>query len=69
MINVTFDFTKDIDITNLKLSIDTNKGCFPNEFEVNLQYPGPEGSKDPSITNFTTAILLAGIFFIYEMIG
>jgi len=31
--------------------------------------PAVDGTNDPSISNFTTAILLAGILFIYEMIG
>ena len=52
----------------MNVQFDTNQGCFPDGFVVTLKNPSDE-KNDTSISNFTTAILLAGIFFIYEMIG
>ena len=69
MFNLSVNFIQEPDFTSMKMRINTNRGCFPDGFEVTMRNPMLEGSSDTSISNFTTAILLAGIFFIYEMIG
>lgn len=69
VMNLTMDFTQILEQMIGNFTYSTLENCFPQHLSVQLEFPNQEYNDKSSITNFTTAVLIAGMFFIYEMIN